>query len=488
MATTPGGRGRRLTAAEIAWYAYQAGFRGEALATAVAVALAESGGWTGAHNPNGEDSRGLWQINVAPNVRRNTWGDLFDPAANARAAFAVSGGGKNFNPWTTYAGSTEAGRRSSYRNHLQEAEIAAQAVERNPDAAVAPAGTARAETGEETPAQAAMTEGGEVTVGPDGTLTVTPKEDITADTPPEEIEAYIRKHYPDVAPYLLNAEIKMLLYAAAIEDWDETRLEAALRNSQYFRTHSPAARRLDALQATDRNAAVMAIEGATAIVADQAARLGLDLDPVRLGEAGKNALKQGYISFGDDGSVSVANAGGLNDWLAGGLRFQREEQGAGLPAGDAAASADSVQALARQYLVPITRRQAEDWALKIIEGTATEDTVTNWLSGLAKARYAGNQDVLSALERGFTTADYFSGHVATVANLLEVDDTQIDLTDPKWSWITETVDPKGQRRVPTLGEVAQAARSRPEFANTALYRQQSAEMTSNLVRFFYGAA
>lgn len=34
--------------------------------TLTAIALAESGGNSGAHAPHGEDSRGLWQINVDP--------------------------------------------------------------------------------------------------------------------------------------------------------------------------------------------------------------------------------------------------------------------------------------------------------------------------------------------------------------------------------------------------------------------------------------
>ena len=44
--------------------------------TWTAIAMAESGGNTGAHNPRGEDSRGLWQINVDPAQTNNP--DTFD--------------------------------------------------------------------------------------------------------------------------------------------------------------------------------------------------------------------------------------------------------------------------------------------------------------------------------------------------------------------------------------------------------------------------
>lgn len=63
------------------------------------------------NNPStGDLSYGLWQINMLGSMgpeRRQTFGlrsnnDLYDPATNARAAYAISGKGKDFTPWTTY--------------------------------------------------------------------------------------------------------------------------------------------------------------------------------------------------------------------------------------------------------------------------------------------------------------------------------------------------------------------------------------------------
>lgn len=109
---------------EIARAAIRAGFKGEALATAIAVALAESGGDNEAHNTTGRDnSYGLWQINMYGNLgpaRRTQFGlstyeELFDPLTNARAAFAISGGGTNWRPWSAYTS-------GAYRKHLPAAE------------------------------------------------------------------------------------------------------------------------------------------------------------------------------------------------------------------------------------------------------------------------------------------------------------------------------------------------------------------------------
>src|SRR5437016_3461076 len=102
---------------QIARYAYDAGFRGDTLNTAVAVALAESHGRTGAigdttlQNATWGPSVGLWQIRslnaghgtAAERSLRDAQANT-DPATNARHAYAISGHGRNFHPWSTYTG------------------------------------------------------------------------------------------------------------------------------------------------------------------------------------------------------------------------------------------------------------------------------------------------------------------------------------------------------------------------------------------------
>lgn len=98
-----------MSATEIQKLAYDAGFRGDALRWAVAVALAESGGNPGAYNPEiaagttpGSGSRGLWQIYGAAHPQYNS-SLAFDPVVNARAAFQVyREAGNRFTPWSTY--------------------------------------------------------------------------------------------------------------------------------------------------------------------------------------------------------------------------------------------------------------------------------------------------------------------------------------------------------------------------------------------------
>ena len=93
-----------LSAAQIQGYAAAAGFSGAVLATAVAIALAESSGNPAAVNPNDPGgSYGLWQINMAAHPEFAGL-NLADPQTNANCAFQVYlEAGGSFTPWSTYS-------------------------------------------------------------------------------------------------------------------------------------------------------------------------------------------------------------------------------------------------------------------------------------------------------------------------------------------------------------------------------------------------
>jgi hypothetical protein len=99
----------RLSPTEIQMYASNAGFTGQDLATAVAIALAESSGIPTAYNPEtqarggtpqGKGAYGLWQIYLRDHPEFEG-SNLLDPQTNANAAFSVYQAA-GFRPWSTY--------------------------------------------------------------------------------------------------------------------------------------------------------------------------------------------------------------------------------------------------------------------------------------------------------------------------------------------------------------------------------------------------
>jgi hypothetical protein len=104
---------RKMTLAQVRALAKSAGFPDPDLAAAVA--MAESGCNPMAVGDNG-NSIGLWQINLPAHPE---YGELalMDPQYNAKAAFAVSSHGTNWNPWTMY-------RNGGYKKYMPKPAVA----------------------------------------------------------------------------------------------------------------------------------------------------------------------------------------------------------------------------------------------------------------------------------------------------------------------------------------------------------------------------
>jgi len=101
------------------------GFEGKALKVAYAVAKKESNGRPLAHNGDvstGDNSYGMFQINMLGNLgedRREKFDlksnkELLDPVTNAKIAYYMSNGGKDWSSWKVYPGQKNGERYESF--------------------------------------------------------------------------------------------------------------------------------------------------------------------------------------------------------------------------------------------------------------------------------------------------------------------------------------------------------------------------------------
>jgi len=120
--TTSSGTGK-LSATQIAQLAANAGFEGEDQVTAVAIALAESGGDPNIEGDSGT-SYGLWQIHWTVHPEFDP-AQLKDPQYNANAAFQLYSNRGNFNDWSTYG--DLPGHNNAYLSYMGAADAAVNA-------------------------------------------------------------------------------------------------------------------------------------------------------------------------------------------------------------------------------------------------------------------------------------------------------------------------------------------------------------------------
>jgi hypothetical protein len=108
-----------LTDVQLAELLYAVGFEGQDLKEAWAVAKKESNGRPLAHNGNrntGDNSYGMFQINMLGGLgeeRREQFGlgsnaELLNPVVNAKVAYHMSNGGKDWSSWKGLTPKTKA--------------------------------------------------------------------------------------------------------------------------------------------------------------------------------------------------------------------------------------------------------------------------------------------------------------------------------------------------------------------------------------------
>jgi hypothetical protein len=114
--------GTHLSDKQIAQYARNAGLHGNGLVISIAVALAESQGWTKAVliNTDCSHDRGVWQINSRWHGEVSD-AQAFNPATCAQAAARISSNGSDWSPWTTYI-------NGAYQQFMARARTAASQV------------------------------------------------------------------------------------------------------------------------------------------------------------------------------------------------------------------------------------------------------------------------------------------------------------------------------------------------------------------------
>lgn len=306
-------------------------------------------------------------------------------------------------------------------------------------------------------------------------------DDLPEDATPEQIEAYIFRYYPTVAGFLANPELKKILFDAAEQGLTPDEVKAKIRGTRYWAEQGEAGSQFDLLIAEDPRSAGLLVDKVKNLVSDSFNRNGVSLDDETAGVVAKNAIRFGWVDL----NGSIVDEAAMNDFMAFTVRTKETPLG-----GELAVSADGLKRLARQYFVPLTDTDLREWTLKILEGSESEDSFTQYVADQSRGRFINDQNVLAALDRGLTPDTYFRPLRNTVAEILELNAEDVDLFgNSKYAGLTQFYDANNKvTRSRTLGEAAQWARDQSEFKDTRSYKQQDASFATNIASLFGKAA
>ena len=428
----------------------QAGFHGEALRTAWAVAMRESGGRAEAFNGNaktGDKSYGLFQINMLGKLgpeRLKKYGlssekDLLDPATNARVAFQMTNGGKNWFSWDIDSNGYNGGsHRAAFLKHYNEFPGA---------------------------------KGGGPDVG--GTATTPTKKDASGALVPDKISDKEMKAKYQVAAGALSQipSVKKLIAQGIKENWSDEQFLVAMRNDPWYSSHSESQRVALAAKATggaDWQAKLQ--EGRTAVQAE-ATKQGVKLDPQTIDHLAEQYQMEGWDQADRAQGMATAVAG-LN---VGGDQNTMLE-------GDAGNLQQDLMAIAAENGLDISHDFAQSAARSVAMGLSTEDDWKRQVLEQSASLWGPYwQDKILA---GVSAEKLASGYINSMANTLDLNPSLISLNDPYLRKAMTSVDDKGNAQPMSLYDFEANLRSDPRYMNTKKASDNVASVGNQILKMF----
>lgn len=271
------------------------------------------------------------------------------------------------------------------------------------------------------------------------------KKDMTKASP-AEVEKYEREHYANMLWVKQDPELAGLLENAARHEWTPEYFRSQFENSKWWLGKKDTVRKFIERQNTDGETLNSEIDTKTKNYVAMSEAMGFGLTYQDLVPLATDAIK-----FGWDDLTAKQN-------IIGKIQFDPNQ------AGGLGAFQTKAKAMGKDYLMTMSDQEAFDWSKKLFTGEATEDTIKEALAQKAKGAYPTIADYI---ENGGTPKSYFGQHIATAAQLLEVDPSDIDLTSSDYNQIISYSDDKGNVRPMSVPETSRFIKQKDAYWKTS---------------------
>ncbi len=408
------------------------GFKGQALNIAYAIAMAESSGNARAHNGNagtGDNSYGLFQINMLGGMgpeRRKRYGlssndDLFDPYVNARIAYQMSNGGKNWGPWSTYT-------RGDYKRFLGQS-----------GANVSNSG---------------KSSGG----GSGGSTAGTPEPKSRTAQELAEDYGYVLDLFDSVP------ELKALFNKATAGQWTAQKFQAEIRDSKWWKSNPDSARKYLTLQFGDPATARQQLEQMVIKAGQMSAALG--------GPSNAGAMR------------GIALKAIMNGWSDSQLRYELSKKidlSGGARRGEAGETYDKLASYAYDMGVKMSDEWYKGVSVKVASGMGTLQQFEDAIRLQAKATYS---NWAKQIDAGQTVADLASPYFQSMSTILELPPGSINLFDPTIRKALQSKDSKGKSTVKPMWQFENELRNDSRWRRTKNAQDAAMQVTRQVLSDF----
>lgn len=260
-----------------------------------------------------------------------------------------------------------------------------------------------------------------------------------------------------------NPELKKLFEDAVAGTWSQTKFQAELRNTQWFKKSSTRWQETEVERLTRPTQYKSGIAAARQAVINQAAKVGATLDNNTLNYATSQFYRQGW------------SEDQLNASLSGYVTIKQGQVG-----GTTGSNIDQLRALADANGVSYNDNYYQTAAQSIVKGTKTVQDYINDVRVQAASAYPVYAEQIKA---GQNVKDIASPYIQRMGALLEINDQDINLNDPTIREAISGINSEtGKAQAKSLWQFENDLRKDPRWAKTANAREEVSKVANGILQ------
>lgn len=243
-------------------------------------------------------------------------------------------------------------------------------------------------------------------------------------------------------------ELKRLLGQAVDNQWDYDAFTARLKNTKWFKTTSQSNRQAQVMQKQDP-ATYKATLAANRVAVDQMAnQMGAVLSSGAKDKLAKNILHYGWESAQ------------IQNFLGNYIKFNDKH----VLGGQAGQAYQQLKTTAYDNGVSVSEQNLKNAAAYVVKGVSSMEKEQANIRGIAMGAYPAYADQIAA---GQNMKDIAQPYVQSMAKVLELPDTDVDMYNSKIKAALTRADAKGNPAPMSLTDFEQMLKSTPDWRKTA---------------------
>ncbi len=250
-----------------------------------------------------------------------------------------------------------------------------------------------------------------------------------------------------VAFFDSNPELKRLLKKATSEQWDADLFTAHLKNTKWWRVNSDSQRKASLMQKQDPATYKATIEASRVAAEQLAVKMGAILSPGALAKLAKNIVHGGW------------NDAQIQNFLGSYIKFNDKHVLGGM----AGQAYDQLRTAAYDNGVSVHEQQIKNAAAYVVKGVSSMEQEIGNIRGIAMGAYPAFADQIAA---GQSMKDIASPYVQSMAKVLELPDTDVDMFHPKIKAALNRAGPDGKPQPMSITDFENQLRDSPDWRRT----------------------